>query len=178
MERPPRGKPEVFYKDSLLGAFMEDNCIDELRQLNTDFGLRPYRVYLIRTRWSGKRRGEGVETVFSEKEVTPTPKIDQISSLQNQLLDIGLDETGQLTVSEISPRYTETELTGVAQDGAEIPRNETFYWEVDLSRGDLDAKRRRRFVPKTAVYYDAENLQWTVTLTRVGNDRESDRRPG
>lgn len=164
------------YKDTLLGEFM-DGCIDDIRQLAADLGARPYRVFWVRTRWSGRERGAGVETVFSEEEVIPTPKVE-MGGIQRQLLDIGVDEQGTATVTEISPRYTESQLTGQLPSGQEIPGNETFSWEISLSRGDSDSKLRRRYMIQGAPVYEATRLQWTVRLVRAGSDREANGTPG
>ena len=165
------------YKDTLLGSFA-DGCLDELRQLASDLGARPYRVFWIKTRWSGGKRGRGVETVFSEEEVLPTPKVDQLSSIQLQLLDVGTDEQGALSISEISPRYSENQLRGLNDDGTAVPENETFSWEIRFSRGGPDLKRRRRFIIQGVPSYNATGLQWTVRLIRAGTDREPDGYPG
>lgn len=164
------------YKGTLLGEFM-DGCIDDIRQLASDLGARPYRVFWVRTRWSGRERGEGVESVISEEEVTPTPKVE-MGGLQRTLLDIGTDEQGAVTVTEISPRYTEHQLTGDLPNGRAIPSNETFSWEISLSRGDSDAKIRRRYMIQGVPVYEATRLQWTVRLIRSGSDREANGTPG
>lgn len=173
-----RGIPDAEYKDTLLGSFFEDGCLDELRQIAADLGARPYRVFLVRTSWSGGKRGRGVEVVIQETEVLPTPKVETLSSINLQMLDPGLDEQGNLSVTEISPRYTENQLLGRNEDGTEIAENETFSWEISLSRGDRDSKKRRRFMIRGVPSYEATNLQWKVQLVRSGSDRESDGRPG
>ncbi len=170
--RPPE------WAKTLLGELAMDGCLDELRELNSEFGLYPYRVFLVRTRWSGESRGEGTETVFYEEELLPPPKVDPVSSVNRQLLDIGVDEQGTLQVSEISPRYTEKELLGYNSLGGQIPDNETFYWEVVLMRGDAETKTRRRFLVQGVPSYDAAGLQWTARLTRAGTDREGSGVPG
>lgn len=172
-----RNPPENEWAQTLLGDFALDGCLDDLRQINTDLGMRPYRVFLVRTRWSGESRGEGVETVISEEELSPTPKVEPVSSVNRQLLDIGIDEQGSLNVSEISPRYTEFQLLGLTPNGESIPPNETFSWEVTLMRGDGPHKRRR-FLVQGVPSYQAEELQWTVRLNRAGADREDSKVPG
>jgi hypothetical protein len=165
------------YRGTLLGEFLEDDCLDELRQLSADFGARPYRVFMIRTRWTGGKRGRGVEQVFSEEEILPTPKIETVASVNLQMLDIGVDEQGALSISEISPRYTENQLLGRNGDGTEIPENETFSWEVRLSRGGPDQNKLRRYTVKGVPDYRPTELQWKVSLIRAGSDRQSDGAP-
>lgn len=165
------------YKDSMLGELQD--CVDYIRQIPVDLGARPYRVFLVWTRWSGEDRGEGVESLVREEEILPVPKVQEISSVQLQLLDIGTDEQGSLQISQISPRYTENQLLGRHQDGSGVARNETFSWEVRLDKGDVsDLKKRRRFMIKGVPSFKADSLQWTVNLIRAGSDREHDGRPG
>lgn len=165
------------YRDTLLGSFLEDDCLDELRQIAADFGARPYRVFLVRTLWKGGKRGRGPEQVISEEEILPTPKVETMMSVSLQMLDVGVDEQGGMTVSEISPRYTENQLLGRNEDGSEIPENETFSWEISLHRGDRDDQKRRRYMVKGTPSYEPTGLQWKVSLTRSGSDRQANGNP-
>lgn len=165
------------YKDSLVGELF--GCVDAIRQIATDLGARPYRVFLVWTLWSGEERGEGVESIVREEEILPVPKVAELSGIQLQLLDIGLDEQGAVQISQISPRYTENQLLGRKQDGSGVAKNETFSWEVRLDKGDMsDLKRRRRFMIKGVPSFKADSLMWSVNLIRAGSDREHDGRPG
>lgn len=165
------------YKDSLVGELF--GCVDVIRQIATDLGARPYRVFLVWTLWSGEERGEGVEAIVREEEILPVPKVAELSGIQLQLLDIGMDEQGAVQVSQISPRYTENQLLGRKQDGSGVAKNETFSWEVRLDKGDMsDLKRRRRFMIKGVPSFKADSLMWSVNLIRAGSDREHDGRPG
>lgn len=169
------------YKDTLLGSFVEDGCLDELRQLAAEFGARPYRVFLVTTIWSGTRKGLGVERIKEEVELLPTPKVDPMTGVNLQLQPIGIDEVGGLQITEISPRYQEHELRGIGPQGESLAPNEEFYWEVALSRGDGEAKKRRRFhIQGVPSYHAADGgaLQWHVRLVRAGTDREADGSPG
>jgi len=173
-----RRPPESEWVGTLLGELATDGMLDDLRQLFTDLGARPYRAFMVRTRWSGESRGEGVETVIQDTEIVPTPKVDPISSVNRVLLDIGMDEAGSLRVSEISPKYTEHQLMGFDPMGGQIPGNETFSWEIILMRGDRENPHRRRFMVSGIPAYDPEALQWTVQLVRAGKDREQGGVPG
>lgn len=165
------------YRNTLLGQFLEDDCLDELRQIAVDFGARPYRVFWVRTQWTGGKRGRGVERVIAETEILPTPKVESAASVNLQLLDVGMDEQGALNISEISPRYTENQLLGRNEDGSEIPDNETLFWEVRLSRGDAGDDKNRRYMIKGVPDYRPTELQWKVSLIRAGSDRQADGAP-
>lgn len=170
-------KPPDDYQQTLLGELAE--CVDCWRQIPSELGARPYRIYLVKTRWTGRRRGEGVETIANIEEITPTPKAEPVSSIQQQLQDIGLDEVGSLQITEISPRYTEDRLMGKNPDGKDIAANESFYWEIVLTRNlPQERVKRRRFMVSGVPSYEATKLQWTVRLVRAGSDRDAGGVPG
>lgn len=153
-------------------------CVDKIRQLNTNFGLRPYRVFLVITEWTGQRRGQGVERVLSETELLPTPKIESFASLNLQLMSAGLEEVGDLRISEISPKYTGEQLLGRHTDNTELLKNQGFRWEVVLYKQGNEPIRRS-FVPKGLPDFMPGRVQWAVSLTRLrsGVDRDSEGRP-
>lgn len=146
--------------------------IDKIRGLSAKFGLRPYVVRLVRTRWTGEVRGDGVEEVIWTKDFVPTPKLDNnLGSIDMQLQNIGLDEQGSLRVSQISTSYTEQELLGKTVDNQSIPLNETFFWEVEFQRSDGTQPIKRRFYPDTLPTLDPGNCQWTINIKRAQGDR-------
>lgn len=145
---------------------------DKIRDLSSVFGLRPYIVRLVRTRWTGEVRGDGVEEVIWSKDFVPTPKLDNnLGSIDMQLQNIGLDEQGSLRVSQISTSYTEQELLGKTADNQSIPLNETFFWEIEFMRRDGTQPIKRRFYPDTLPTLDPGNCQWVINIKRAQGDR-------
>lgn len=136
-----------------------------------------YEVALIRTRWTGGERGVGVEEVTSDVAVLPTPKISDLSGLQAQNYSVGMLEVGTLTVSEISPRYSEDELVGNYAGGAAIPLDENFYWEVRSQASPGEMGERRRFTCVSAPGLDPLRFQWTIHLVRAQQDRSRSGEP-
>jgi len=51
------------------------STVDGLRDLLTRFGLRPYEVRMVRTKWTGGYRGAGQEIVVFDEAILPTPLI-------------------------------------------------------------------------------------------------------
>lgn len=145
-------------------------CVDQIRDLNTCFGLRSYSVSLVATRWSGGRRGVGVEEVIRDEAILPTPLVSGVGELERQLSGLGTEEFGGVTISEISARYTEDQLLGRQADGSAPPPDETFWWEI---RAVLPSEQtaRRRFQLSAAPVLDMTSLQWTVKLARASEDR-------
>jgi hypothetical protein len=151
---------------------------DGIRQsVAVGLGIRPYRVFLIVTEWSGSERGEGLEEVVSETEILPTPRVEMITNFQNTPFSAGMLERGGLKIDRVSAvRYTEDDLSGFAVTTAEV-ENRNFYWEVtEDGRGDVPAARRRcRFL---GAHRAADAAEWVVYVERMDEDRSRDRAPG
>ena len=173
---------------------------DRLRQLNTRFGLRPYHVTLVWTRWTGQERGQGREQPLAggRIELLPTPKVVNLDQGIYQLLSGGALPVGSVRVTEISANYTMDQLVGLAVPTAEftrendppharsarelppkpsltdLPQPLDFHWEVrEDGRGD-ELPPRWRFRLLSWPMRDAGKLQWVCTLERVSNDDDRD----
>ena len=158
-----------------LGRQLID-VVDMGRDLVSQFGLRPYEVHLVRTAWTGGERGQGEEFIVSDLPLLPTPKVADMSALRRELTVIGVEENGELMVSELSGRFSEGLLTG--RDDATNPPEpqQQFYWEIRFpTPGDASGNGiRRRFVTASAPTYDPMGFQWRVTLTRAHPERRPD----
>lgn len=166
-------KPQTqrLYDDSMLRDL---RCtVDGVRQIATDLGARPHRVFMVHTAWEENQRGRNQEYVVSEVELLPTPVVEGLDALSDVLEAVGTLESGSLTVSQVSAKHTEDTLLGKDRDGDPVAPNEQFFWEVAYLNQSTDDSKRRRFTPKDATY-DATGLQWTVTLEKAAGDRERD----
>ena len=149
--------------------------IDVIRQIATDLGVRPYRVFMIHVQWTGARRGEGQPTEIARIEILPTPKVQDMAATTQVLQAMGLTEAGGLTVSQISLRFTEDDLMGKTQDliDPEIRRtglrNAEFFWEVVEARPTGPAPIPRRYVPADVPMRGSSG--WRITLTKQTGDR-------
>ena len=147
-----------------------------LWQLNTRFGIRPYRVFRVWSRWDGAERGEGREIFVATYEVLPTPMID-MSGVSFDGTPVGRVPTGNVAMREVAVTYTADELQGLkvpAPHEDVLPEPYDFYYEVvEDDRGDPLPKRAKFRLAK-APYRDAENVQWIVTLERMLEDNERD----
>ena len=152
------------------------SVVDRLRQIPAKFGIRPYRVFLVHIRWSGQRIGEGNPEEISRCEITPIPRVTEMSSTTEVLRSIGLTEEGTLSVDRISPRFTEDDLMGRTPDlqDPELPRtgldNVEFRWEVAENRPSLPASVRRAYKPSAVPSLSRDGFQWKVLLVKTDYD--------
>lgn len=162
------------YQHSLARTLV--GTADDLRDLYTRFGLRPYRVRIIRTRWTGGSRGVGEEYLTWSLEIAPTPLVSDLTSLQEVLQPVGLDEVGSLQLSEVSGRFSDENLRGLDVDGTPPADDEQVFYEIEFPRADGKPGEKRRFFLRSAPHYRADSFEWVVTLERAQENR--DRRGG
>jgi hypothetical protein len=147
-----------------------------LRQLNTKFGIRSKRVFLVWTRFDGAETGEGQETRLAEVELLPTPKIADLSSVALNPYSVGTIPIGSIRVTEVSAgQYTLDDLMGEIIPGlttrlAEMPEVSFFYEMREDGRGD-DPPSRDRFRLVSQPNRDEGGVQWQFILERSSQDR-------
>lgn len=142
--------------------------VDEIRGIHQELGTRPYRVWTVRTRWTGGDRGEGDEVVVEEREILPTPRMTTgIDAMDRILHPVGADEEGNLSLAEISLTYTDTDLA------PEVGDAEQFYYEVRDTKGGP----RRRFLLDSAPARSARDVGWTLRLRSQDAPRTAAGRP-
>lgn len=145
---------------------------DSLRDLLSKFGLRRYLVHVVKTKWTGGRRGNGTENVVYDEMILPTPKVLDMQGVAEVLQQVGLDEVGSIKLSKISGRYTDEFLRGLDEEGNGPAADENLYYEIEFPRADGLPGDRRRFQLSGAPMYFAGRLYWEVNLTRAHEDRD------
>jgi hypothetical protein len=152
---------------------------DNLRNLLTLFGMRPYEVHIVRTRWSGGERGIGQEFVISDTPILPTPLISSLDGITRIVNSVGIDEQGTVKLSEVSGRYSENFLSGQDYEGNPQDGDTQWFYEVQFpTPGTVaDGAPRRRFFPSSSPTYNPSKFEWTLTLTRSHVDRLNDGTP-
>lgn len=152
---------------------------DQMRALQSQLGFRPYKVFLVRGYWTGDRRGFGDLVISSRCELTPTPRVRDLATLNQNIKSTGRVEDGDVYVDEISARYAEAELMGKTTDLAAPDQPRTarnlveFWWEVAEAREGCPEPAIRSFTPRTAPSLKRDDFMWTITLAK----REYDRGP-
>ena len=157
---------------SLLEALQP--CVDQVRDIYTQLGARRYSVTLVWIRWSGGERGVGNPYLAHEEPIMPTPKVGDISRLDQTATSVGTNESGKLSVSEISTRYYEDTLLGrdfVVERGGNIPHDIEFFWEIVFHQAGNADPIRRRFQPASTPNLDPTQFGWAIELHKSDADR-------
>jgi len=139
--------------------------VDRIRDLPARFGQRPYRVQIVRTRWSGGQRGAGVEEAVWAEEILPTPRLSDPQSLSEVVSYAGLEELGSLRVDRVSGRYGEDFLRGIDETGVPTSPDTSLYYEITFV--GRPAAERRRYSLAHAPGFDAAGFQWILLLERT-----------
>lgn len=151
--------------------------VDEIRQLATDFGIRPYRVFLIHVRWSGGKIGVGTPQEISRREILPTPKVRDMTNTVEVLSAFGRLEEGAVAVEKISAKWSEDDLLGKTPDLTDpaVPRAGRhecdFFWEIQENRGVIPPPVPRQYVPGAVPTLSRGGMAWRITLTKRAVNR-------
>jgi hypothetical protein len=172
---------------------------DRLRQLATRFGIRPQRCFLVWTRWSGKERGEGDETILLRVEILPTPRVTDSAALTRRPWSGGILPEGSQRVDRISVQFTQDNLSGRVMptdlsncypasggpgtpvagtrfDPKSDPQTDFFYELVEDGRGD-DPADRQRFRVLGRPWRDAGGVNWAVMLEEASETTDRNGNP-
>jgi hypothetical protein len=174
---PPFTDPTLFEQTKSLA----DQLIpvaDGIRDLYTQFGLRPYTVRIITVSWSGGDVGVGVPSVVNNLHLLPTPKIIDLGNITEIAQPVGLDEVGSVEVSEISGSYTEDQLRGLDYAGNTQTVDIDMFYEIQMLQPNAQLGAARRFQLRGAPQYLADKFQWVVRLEKSHEDRARDGTPG
>lgn len=198
---PVRPLPLAHVKRTLVARLAP--VADRVRQIATNLGARPLRVFLVWTQSGGYERGEGEEEEIARAEILPTPPVSDLSALALTPFAAGKYPVGTVRVSEVSMRrFTRDVLTGrrvplpLADRGREpvrtgeldvfvspasgerVPKERVsfFYEIVDDGRFDDRRPARQRYRLFGEPNPNAENVEWILFLERTSEDRTRDER--
>jgi hypothetical protein len=166
IQHDPSLHPDPSPGASFTESFGE--TVDELRQIYTDMGLRPYRIVSVLAEWSGRKVGVGTVRIVREREYLPTPKLD-LGGTRTTPRNAGKVEEGGAWLTEVSPRLTEDEVLNLAApDG--LGAGQECYLEARIDGRD-GSTRRRRYNVSGVPERRAGEFDWKVKLTRARADR-------
>jgi hypothetical protein len=148
------GGSAVLNGDVLVDSLVAD--VDDLRDdLHRQFGVRPYRVFVVKRAYQGEMIGDGA---FSDVavEITPQPRVWQWDGYRWALAAHGLDEKGEIKITEVSLTYTHDELTG----GALAPNEQ---WLIRVGEAHGQGNPDRYFVLSRPPFVDREkDMGWVL----------------
>jgi len=175
--RPPRPGE---MRNSLAAKLVR--VVDRARQLDARVGNRPYRVFLVWTKFTGEERGEGTEAVVCRQEILPVPVVSDLTSVALSPFGAGIVPLGSVRVTEISAGYSLGFLTGKVVPGKEdqVPQPYDFFYEVveDDRHDCCDSPQvRPRYRLMATPFLDAPNQQWKIMLERTSGETGNDGKP-
>ena len=156
------------------------STVDQIRQIATDLGVRPYRVWLVHWQWP-RKPGLGVPRETSRREILPTPRVMDLSGVPLSLASVGLTEMGGIKVDRISQRFSEDDLTGRTPDLRDPVRDATnregseFFYEVRETRTTVPPTKPRRFIPANVPMLRRSGMEWSIMLNRQEYTFDPDR---
>lgn len=164
----PRPRPLQPFQARRTLANRLTRVADNLRQFCTTFGVRPYRVFLVWSRFDGEERGEGTEREIARIELLPTPKVGELTALQQGPYAAGVLTTGTLRLDKISAGYTAAQLTGLQVPNMgqqpDMPQRVDFWYEVREDGRGGDQPVPLRFRLSASPFRAAGKVSWSVIL--------------
>jgi len=183
-DQNPRGFLAPSFDTSLSETILPETTLvedlaevaDDIRQIATDLGARPYTVHAIRVRWEGGEVGRGEPVPSFEVQLLPTPKLSGISSFDRYNAEAGAVERGDMVLTGVSPRYSESDIDTMF--GVDAGPDEECFVEVRIDQRDGNTIRRRFALAKPPERRPTM-CDWRVSIRRHSGDRQVDgtRRP-
>lgn len=156
---------EATLNDAVLVDSLVSDVIDGLREdLHPQFGVRAYRVYVVRRTWTGRTVGQGQ---FSDValELRPQPRVKVWDGLKYTAEPCGIEEMGDVQLSEVSLTYTERQLTG----GGQLAMSEELL--IGIAEAHGQGTRRRVYTHAKPPFIDREKeMGWKVWLRSINAD--------
>lgn len=172
--RSPHAIDSTHAKNTLISRFT--GRVDRFRQIAANFGLRPYRTFLVWAVWDGEERGEGNARVVKRMEILPSPAISKGVTMDPK--SAGRLPSGSIKLSKISPSMTADVLMGKAYPSTgESPEADVSFWYevMEDGRGD-NPPSVGRYVLTGQPTRLAGQLDWDVTLMHSSPEPDRVRR--
>lgn len=147
--------------DEVLVDALVPDVIDGLREdLHPQFGVRAYRMYRVIRTWSGAEPGEGTYTDVAV-ELRPQPRVEVWDGLRYVQAACGIEELGDVRLTEVSLSYTFADITG----GVLAANVEVF---IAIGEAHGQAQPTRLYTFAMPPFVDREKtMGWVIALHRV-----------
>jgi len=171
---PPLNDADIHEIDETSSCNLVESlggCVDDIRQIATDLGARPHTYHSIKVQWSGGELGRGEPEVISETAILPTPRTET-SGIDRKLEAGGIAERGDVTLTGISPRFTEDEIDELF--GATVEAGFEVFIEQRIDLRDGVTRRRRFVLAPRAPERRPTRTDWKVFLRKADGNRLRD----
>lgn len=152
----------VLNQDVLVDSLVAD-VIDGLREdLHPQFGVRAYRAYRVIRTTAGLTAGEGDYT-DEAAELRPQPRVHIWDGLRFVQMTCGINEAGEIRLSEISLTYTEAQLF------PKLERNQESFIAIGEAHGQ--GTTTRLFGHTRPPFIDREKtMGWVIFLRKIESE--------
>lgn len=150
----------VLDADVLVDSLVPD-VIDGLREsLHPQFGVRAYRTYRVIRTWTGRTAGDGLFT-DDAGELRPQPRVQLWDGLRFVQMTCGINEAGEIRLTEVSLTYTEAQLTGQP-----LTANQELF--IAVAEGHGQGSATQLFAHTRPPFVDREKtMGWVLFLRHV-----------
>lgn len=150
-------------------AVTTQNAVDSARRLNHLMGLRPYRVFLV---WVKRDRFQKY-VEFRRLELMPV-KVSPLSEIDVELQAIGMDDSGAIRLTNISPNQVDEDTLRGYIDGKPLNDGEKFFYEI-VRHGRYPGERpqRSRFAINSKPYLHDSKFMFEIGLTTQDTPRSA-----
>lgn len=147
--------------DEVIVDSLVPDVIDGLREeLHTQFGVRAYRLYRVIRTWSDELAGEGT-FVDVGVELRPQPMVAVWDGFRYVQAACGIEEMGEVKLTEVSLTYTHSDLTG-----RPLAANQEVF--IALGEAHGQGQPTHLFTFARPPYVDrTKDLGWSIVLRRV-----------
>lgn len=145
-------------EDVLVDSLVD--MIDGLREeLHPQFGVRAYRLYRVIRTWSGRTTGEGKST-DDAAELRPQPRFWVWNGFRYVQMTCGINEAGDVKLTEVSLTYTSEQLD------PRLRANQEIFFALADAHGQ--GSPVRLWTHRQPPFIDREkDMGWVLTLHSV-----------
>lgn len=139
----------------------------EVNGINTELGLRPYRVFSVRLHWTGGEPARGTVSRTQVREYLPRPKVS--FRTRREFTAMGWIERGVVIVTEISAQLSPEQVADLFAGDGPLGASEEGFIEISMDNRYGGAPERRRFV--LAEPPERRDFDWRLTLRQQAAQR-------
>lgn len=148
---------------------MLNPVVDVARDVEVRLGAKPYQVSLVWAAWAGGQRNFGLLNVVEVVRLLPTPQTTP-ERTRASIQQPGVVEEGIVSITEISPRYSELVLVGrdvVVDPGLALPEHYDFWYEIEFAQPGQPLPEHRRYTVLGPPTRSVKTAGWSIDVKRA-----------